>query len=101
MPTKTDASEVEMNASVTSNELRELAYRATDGLEVALLWVESTNRLMVSVADERTGDRFALRAGHANALDVFYHPFAHAARGGVGYRTGLLRPSEPPVGIER
>ena len=78
-----------MNAATISNEPRELAYRANDGLEVALLWVESTNRLVVSVADERTGDRFALRAGHANALDVFYHPFAHAARRGIEYRTGI------------
>jgi hypothetical protein len=93
--------EDDVTASTTGMEPRELAYRATDGLEVALLWVESTNRLVVSVADERTGDRFALRVGHANALDVFYHPFAHAARRGVEYRTALLRPSEPPVGAER
>jgi hypothetical protein len=91
---KADPSEDEMNASTTNSEPRELAYRANDGLEVALLWVESTNRLVVSVADERTGDRFALRAGHENALDVFYHPFAHAARSGVGYRTGFRRSSE-------
>lgn len=83
-----------MNASTSTNEPRELAYRANDGLEVALLWVESTDRLVVSVADERTGDRFALRASHANALDVFYHPFAHAARRGIGYRTGIREPSE-------
>ena len=83
-----------MNPSTTSNEPRELAYRANDGLEIALLWVESANRLVVSVADERTGDRFALRAGHENALDVFYHPFAHAARREIGNRTGIPRSSE-------
>jgi hypothetical protein len=94
MHLKADACEDEMSASTTTNEPRELAYRANDGLEVALLWVESTNGLLVSVADERTGDRFALRAGHENALDVFYHPFAHAARRGMGYRTGIRRPSE-------
>jgi hypothetical protein len=91
---KAETSEDEMNPSTTDREPRELAYRANDGLEVALLWVESTNRLVVSVADERTGDRFALRAGHENALDVFYHPFAHAARRGIGYRTGIRRSSE-------
>lgn len=83
-----------MNASTINSEPRELAYRANDGLEVALLWVESTDRLVVSVADERTGDRFALRAGRENALDIFYHPFAHAARRGIGYRTGNRRSSE-------
>jgi hypothetical protein len=91
---KAEPSEDEMNASTTNSEPRELAYRANDGLEVALLWVESTNRLVVSVADERTGDRFALRAGRENALDVFYHPFAHAARREIGYRTGIRRSSE-------
>lgn len=60
--------------------IRELAYRANNGLEVALLWSELDNRLAVSVSDVRSGERFVLDAENDNALDVFYHPYAHAAR---------------------
>jgi hypothetical protein len=42
--------------------LRELAYRANDGLEVALLWSELEDRLAVSVSDVRSGERFVLDA---------------------------------------
>jgi len=58
--------------------MRELAYRATDGIEVSLLWDRATNALKVLVADERTGDSFELDAPSDRALDVFYHPFAYA-----------------------
>jgi hypothetical protein len=58
---------------------RELAQRAGDGVEVALLWNQGNNRLTVAVADTRTGHEFELSAHPENALDVFYHPFAYAA----------------------
>jgi hypothetical protein len=61
------------------NITRELAYRAGDGLKVALLWRQADNRLTVSVADSRTGDSFELPARPENALDVFHHPFAYAS----------------------
>jgi hypothetical protein len=57
---------------------RELARRAADGLEVVLLWRQCDDRLIVSVADSRTGDSFEVPADGENALDVFYHPFAYA-----------------------
>lgn len=62
------------------NITRELACRAGDGLKVVLLWRQADNRLTVTVADSRTGGSFELPAGPENALDVFYHPFAYAAR---------------------
>ena len=71
---------------------RQLDHRTNDGLEVALLWFKSTNRILVSVADEKTGDRFELQAESSNALDVFYHPFAYAARSGIAYRTAVREP---------
>lgn len=62
-----------------TTEIKELAYRENDGIEVALLWQPDADRLHVSVLDTRTGEAFQVDASAANALDVFYHPFAHAA----------------------
>jgi hypothetical protein len=58
---------------------RELAYRATDGLEVSLLWDPRDDGLIVSVVDTKDGRVFELGADGENALDVFYHPYAHEA----------------------
>jgi hypothetical protein len=65
---------------------RELAYRASDGLEVSLLWSEADDRLAVRVSDGRSGDSFELPVGEANPLHVFYHPYAYAAFEGIEYR---------------
>jgi hypothetical protein len=61
---------------------RELAYRANDGLEVTLLWNPDDSTLTVSVVDTRMGQTLELPVRDASPLDVFYHPFAHAARRG-------------------
>jgi hypothetical protein len=70
--------------------LRELAHRESDGVEVVLFWHQPTNDLTVSVSDERTGAYFELPAEPHQALDVFYHPYAHAACRGVPYQEALL-----------
>jgi hypothetical protein len=57
---------------------RELAHRANDGVEVALLWSPSDDRLTVVVEDTRLEERFELQARTDNALEVFYHPYAYA-----------------------
>jgi hypothetical protein len=72
------------------HQVRELAHRATDGLEVILFWHAVTNELTVSVSDERTGAYFELAAEPDEALAVFYHPYAHAAYRGVPYDDALL-----------
>ena len=63
--------------------LRELDHRHNDGIDVWLLWREADNRVLVSVADARTGNRFTIEvpAGEP-ALEVFHHPFAYAANEG-------------------
>jgi YD repeat-containing protein len=58
---------------------RELAHRIDGGVEVTLLWNEAERRLAVTVNDSRSGEWFVLDAESDNALDVFYHPYAHAA----------------------
>ena len=62
---------------------KELAYRANDGVEVALVWDPRTNELAVTVNDARTGDEFELAVASAEALDAFEHPYAYAAFRGV------------------
>ena len=66
---------------------KELDYRATDGLEVALLWSSATGVVTVAVSDAKVGQSFELVVGDGeNALDVFNHPYAYAAFRGVDYR---------------
>ena len=64
---------------------RELDYRASDGVEVALLWDPRTNALTVAVSDDCTGDRFEFGVESSEALDAFAHPYAYAARRGVRF----------------
>ena len=66
-------------ASDAASPYRELAHRASDGIEILLLWHQGTDELIVSVSDERSGAYFELAAGPDQALDVFSHPYAHAA----------------------
>src|SRR5437763_1339794 len=63
----------------TPTRPRELAFRLSDGIEVALLWLQETDELTVAVVDARSGHAFALAVGNASPLDVFYHPYWHAA----------------------
>jgi hypothetical protein len=58
-------------------EMRELASRAGDGVEIRLLWGEVDGTLRVVVDDWRTGESFELEVQPDNALDVFNHPFAY------------------------
>jgi hypothetical protein len=57
----------------------ELAKRASDGLEVVLLWDRSSNRVKVAVSDERLCHFLDLDVARSDALSAFHHPFAHAA----------------------
>ncbi len=63
----------------------ELDRRADAGLDVALLWSRGTGSLIVAVKDTSTGERFELKVAGEDALEVFNHPFAHAARRGTGW----------------
>ena len=73
-----------MTGLITYSEPRELSYREADGVEVALLWYPGNDVVSVVVSDTRTGDVFELVLGDDDrALDVFDHPYAHAARRGL------------------
>ncbi len=63
--------------------LRELDHRHNDGIDVWLLWREVDNRVLVAVADARTGNRFTIEVPEGEpVLDVFHHPYAYAANEG-------------------
>jgi hypothetical protein len=68
-----------MTAS-TATMSQELDRRQNDGVDVSLLWNRATGALTVTVFDSKSGDYFELLAPADNALDVFKHPFAYAAR---------------------
>jgi hypothetical protein len=67
--------------------LRELDHRNNDRIDVWLLWSEDDGKVYVSVADERTGDRFSIEVPEGeSAREVFHHPYAYAAYHGVDTR---------------
>jgi hypothetical protein len=57
----------------SDGSLKELDFRASDGLEVALLWQGDDERLIVEVVDTKLGD-------------AFQHPYAYAAFRGYSRR---------------
>jgi hypothetical protein len=66
-----------MAVTTHTGELRELAQRVNDGIEVTLYW-HGGEELSVHVHDAKTGIDLDLAAEPSRALDVFYHPFAYA-----------------------
>jgi hypothetical protein len=74
----------------TTDTLREMDHRHSDGIDVRLLWDSSDGRVIVAVSDAKTGEAMELVvASHENALDVFHHPFAYAAHHGVEPRPAV------------
>jgi hypothetical protein len=66
----------------------ELASRETGGITVRLLWSRLTNLVTVAVDDAAHDNYFELILDeHDRALDVFHHPFAHAAARGIEFHT--------------
>ncbi len=66
---------------------KELAFRESNGVAVTLYWHRGTNRVSVTVYDSSNDELFELDAAGSEALDLFHHPYAHAAR--RGYLTAL------------
>jgi hypothetical protein len=85
----------------TQEPYRELAHRENDGLEVILFWDQNTDELTVTVSDARNGAHFELAAKPDQALDVFNHPYAHAAFQGLTYQEASLASSTDAVTTDR
>ncbi len=61
--------------------------RESNGVTVSLLWSRATNLVTVAVADTASADYFELVLDQDEpALEVFNHPFAHAAARGLEFR---------------
>jgi hypothetical protein len=66
--------------STTDALTRELDHRASDGIDVRLLWRPHDDTVLVAVRDAKTGEAFSIEVRDGeNALEVFHHPFAYAA----------------------
>jgi hypothetical protein len=82
-----------MHDATDETRRTELATRESNGITVSLFWSRSTNLVTVAVADAANDDYFELVLDeHERALDVFHHPFAHAAARGLEFRTGRPEP---------
>jgi hypothetical protein len=66
---------------------KELARRASDGIDVSLYWNERTNRVTVKVYDVRIDKAFEVEVHGSRALDAYRHPFAYAAAKQIGEKT--------------
>jgi len=60
---------------------RELSRRANAGIEVVLLWCETTGKLTVCVSDQLEGTYFELHPPPELALEAFHHPYSYADKG--------------------
>src|SRR5262245_26200443 len=76
----------------------ELAKRATDGLEVALLWNRSSNRVKVAVSDERLCHYLDFEVAPADALSAFTTRSRTQPYSFEGRRTGETRNERPERG---
>ena len=67
--------------------------RESNGITVRLLWSRATNLVTVAVTDAATDDSFELVLDEREpALEVFNHPYAHAAARGLEFRTRRPEP---------
>jgi threonine aldolase len=78
--------------------VRELDRRINDGFDVRLLWNSQTNRVFVTVEDQRDGVVFELTVDAAAALEAFQHPFAYSRE--YVTSTARSRPSPCPASCE-
>jgi hypothetical protein len=79
----------------------DLASRASNGIEVTLLWNRRSDDLRVCVNDSHTGAHFELHAERDNALDVFHHPYAYAAARGIACDEAQAAATEPEQSFPR
>lgn len=72
-------------AAITPTERREVAFRASDGIEVTMFWSKPSNQVTIAVRDTRSAKALEFEVDGSAALDAFKHPYAYAA---TGRRTG-------------
>jgi hypothetical protein len=76
-----------------ATQRRELAHRTTNGIDVTLLWTESTNTVAVAVLDTHCGEELEFEVDGSCALDAFNHPYTYATS--VRVRSAQATPLAP------
>ena len=56
---------------------RELARRVSGGIEITLYWCAADNSTSIELWQQPSDERLAFAVPREQALDAFYHPFAH------------------------
>jgi hypothetical protein len=69
-----------MTTHEIDKQLRELAHRRADGMDIRLLWNTTDDRISVEVHDHRYDQTFEVPVPSGHALDAFHHPFAYTGR---------------------
>jgi len=64
-------------ATTNLGSRRELAIRAGGGIEITLYWWPEDNSTTIEVRQLTSAERLAFSVPPEQALDAFYHPFAH------------------------
>ena len=81
-----------MRSSANHKSRVVLASRKSAGIRVALLWAADTNAIAVLERDISTNDQFKLLVEpDTHPIDVYQHPYAHAAWRRIDYRTTSLQ----------
>jgi hypothetical protein len=85
-PTTETTLEREVHHSVHSalvHPHRELAHRVNGGIEVTLYWNPHDNSTSIEVWQPATEETLVFTVAQEQALDAFYHPFAHFLEAGT------------------
>jgi hypothetical protein len=62
-----------------SNERRELAHRAANGIHVRMFWSKPANRVTIEAYDSRADEMIEFEVEPDAALEAFNHPYGYAA----------------------
>jgi hypothetical protein len=63
--------------TTTPRSHRELAHRASGGIEVTLYWRADDDSTSIEVWQPASEERVEFVVAGEHALEAFYHPFAH------------------------
>jgi hypothetical protein len=60
--------------------VRELDRRHNDGTDVQLLWEPQTDRVVLALTDDRSGESVSFEVDPGEALTAFHHPYAYTGQ---------------------
>jgi hypothetical protein len=63
--------------TTTTITRRELAHRASNGIDVSLFWDKVGDTLTLEIYDSKSDEFFEVEVPRDRALDAFHHPFAY------------------------